>query len=346
MTLIAIGTHHAGNVEQTQMLRRNIEQYLVEDQENETAHLRNEASWWYWYGSDIEANATYLKLLSKLDPKGATAPRIVKYLLNNRKHATYWNSTRDSAYVIEAFADYIRASGEIAGSVGAEVYLDGAKLGGIEFTPETLFLTDNTIRLFGKAIPSGEHRLEIRKKGDGPLYWNAYSTNFTLEEEIAAAGLEVKVERTYYLLTPQAKSQTLAGDRGQILNKQRLGFDRTKIEDLSEVKSGSMVEVELIVESKNDYEYIMVEDNKPATLEPIDFLSGYTFDGGLSIYREFREQKVGFFLRVLPQGKHSIRYRLRAEAPGTFTALPSVITGMYAPELVGNSTDFDIKTVD
>ena len=29
--------------------------------------------------------------------KGELAPRLVKYLLNNRKHATYWNSTRDTA---------------------------------------------------------------------------------------------------------------------------------------------------------------------------------------------------------------------------------------------------------
>ena len=36
----------------------------------------------------------------------------MKYLLNNRKHATYWDSTRDTAIVLESFADYLKASGE------------------------------------------------------------------------------------------------------------------------------------------------------------------------------------------------------------------------------------------
>ena len=78
---------------------RNLKQFVVEDDENETAYLRlpNEGYWWFWYGSEIEANAYYLKLLAKTDPKGSLAPRLVKYLLNNRKNATYWESTRDTA---------------------------------------------------------------------------------------------------------------------------------------------------------------------------------------------------------------------------------------------------------
>ena len=60
------------------MLRQNIEQFLVEDAENETAYLRDETAWWYWYGSQIEATAMYLKLLAAQDPQGQVAPRLVK----------------------------------------------------------------------------------------------------------------------------------------------------------------------------------------------------------------------------------------------------------------------------
>ena len=61
------------------------------------------------------------------DPKDETASRLVKYLLNNRKHATYWNSTRDTAICIEALADYIKASGEDKPDMTVEVWLDGKK---------------------------------------------------------------------------------------------------------------------------------------------------------------------------------------------------------------------------
>ncbi|MDX1925469.1 MAG: MG2 domain-containing protein [Pirellulaceae bacterium] len=345
-SLLAWSTHKAGNVEQTAMLRQNIEQFLVEDAENETAYLRDESSWWYWYGSQIEATAMYLKLLAVQDPQGQVAPRLVKYLLNNRKHATYWNSTRDTALVVEAFSDYLKATGEGTSTVAAEVWLSGKRLGRVEFTPENLFTVNNTIAISGAAIPTGEQQLEIRRTGDGPLYWNAYSTNFTVEEEIKPAGLEVKIERRYYSLTPTQKELRLPGKNAAVVDTQRAGFERVQLQDLAEVPSGQLVEVELLIESKNDYEYLLIEDNKPACLEAVDTQSGYFNSAGLSIYRELRDKKVGLCIRWLPRGKYSVRYQLRSEAPGKFTALPAKIEGMYAPELVGNSADFDVRVLD
>ena len=44
-------------------------------------------------------------------------------------------------------------------------------------------------------------------------------------------------------------------------------------------------------------------------------------------------------LRSLPRGRYSVTYRLRAEVPGTFSSLPTVISGMYSPELKGNAEE-------
>ncbi|QDV24242.1 alpha-2-macroglobulin family protein [Aureliella helgolandensis] len=346
MTLFAWATHALGNSEQTSMLRRNIEQFLVQDAENETAFLKNDASWWNWYGSSIEANALYLKLLAATDPQGQTAPRVVKYLLNNRKHATYWNSTRDTALVVEAFGDYLTASGENQANMSAEVYLGGKRLGRVDFTPENLFSVDNTIEIHGNAVPAGTHQLEIRRSGEGNLYWNAYSTNFTLEEEIEAAGLEVKVERRYYRLDPVQKDLQIPDAQAGVLDAKKSGYNRVLLDDLQTVESGVLVEVELLVESKNDYEYILIEDRKPACLEAVESQSGYFYSGGLPIYREFRDTHIGLCIRQLPQGNYSLRYQFRSETPGTFTALPATIQGMYAPELAGNSRDFDVIVTD
>ena len=344
--LLAMAVHRLGNVDQSKMLRQNIEQFLVQDETNETAFLRIPSPWWYWYGSTIESTANYLKLIVRLDPQSPIAPRLIKYLLNNRKHATYWSSTRDTALVIEAFAEYLAVTKEGTHAVRADLILDGQTIGSLRFTPETLFETDNTIELVGDALKPGSHRLEVRREGTGPLYWNVYQTNFTLEEEIAAAGLEVKVDRRYYRLDAKKKELLMAGDRGQLGDGERMVYDRIPLSDLAEVHSGQLIEVELLIESKNDYEYIMLHDAKAASFEPIDTHSGYSHHGGLNLYREFRDQYVGIFLRFLPRGSHSIRYQLRCEAPGRFTALPATILGMYAPELVGNSADFDAVVVE
>ncbi|HEX5270760.1 MAG TPA: alpha-2-macroglobulin family protein, partial [Gemmataceae bacterium] len=125
--MFGLALHKRNEAEKLAMILRNIDQYVVVDDENQTAYLRLPANnhWWHWYGSETEANGYYLKLLARTAPKDEKASRLVKYLLNNRKHATYWNSTRDTAICVEAMADYLRASGEDKPNMDVEVWLDG-----------------------------------------------------------------------------------------------------------------------------------------------------------------------------------------------------------------------------
>ncbi|MFW6303599.1 MAG: alpha-2-macroglobulin family protein, partial [Candidatus Sumerlaeota bacterium] len=343
---VALAYHKQGQVEKRDMLIRNIEQFLVQDDENQTAwlELNNGGYWWYWYGSEYEAQAYYLKLLAAVKPESPIASRVVKYLLNNRKHATYWNSTRDTAIVIEAFADYLRATDEMAPDMDVAVLLNGKEMKTVHIDSENLFTFDNKFVLFGDAVETGEQRLEIKKTGQGPLYLNAYLTNFTLEDPITKAGLEVKVERKIYKLVPEEKEVDAAGGHGQALKVRVEKYNRVPITELEALESGDLVEVELIVESKNDYEYIVIEDMKPAGFEPVEVRSGYT-GNELNAYVEFRDERTAFFTRMLARGKHSVSYRLRAEIPGHFSALPAKISAMYAPELKGNS-DEDKVTIE
>ena len=73
--------------------------------------------------------------------------------------------------------------------------------------------------------------------------------------------------------------------------------------------------------------------------------SGYT-GNEMGAYVEFRDQKVAFFVRRLARGKHSVSYRLRAEIPGKFSALPARAYAMYAPELKANSDEIKLVVLD
>jgi uncharacterized protein YfaS (alpha-2-macroglobulin family) len=333
--------------EKLDVILQNIEQYVVQDEENQTAYLRLPADnqWWNWYGSETEANAYYLKLLALTNPKDLKAPRLVKYLLNNRRHATYWNSTRDTALCIEAMAEYLKASGEDRPDMTIEVWLDGKKHKEVHIDEKNLFYFDNRFVLLGDAVENGKHTLEIKRKGTGPVYFNAYLTNFTTEDFITKAGLEVRVNRKYYKLTPVIEKVKVPGSRNQALDQKVTKYERTELANLAELKSGDLVEVELEIDSKNDYEYILFEDPKAAGFEPVSVRSGYTRDG-MSAYMELRDERVCFFVRQLPRGKNSISYRLRAEIPGQFSALPARASAMYAPELKGNSDEIKLRIRD
>jgi uncharacterized protein YfaS (alpha-2-macroglobulin family) len=345
--MFGLALHKMQDQEKLMMILRNIEQYVVQDEENQTAYLRlpPDNPWWYWYGSEIEANGYYLKLLAKTSPRDVKAAGLVKYLLNNRKHSTYWNSTRDTAVCIEAMADYLKASGEDRPDMTLEVWLDGKKHKDVRITHENLFTFDNKLVLTGPAVTAGKHQLELKRRGSGPVYWNAYVTNFTLEDFITKAGLEVKVNRKYYKLTRVDHKVKVSGAKGQALDQKMEKFDRTELANLSAVKSGDLVEIELEIDSKNDYEYVIFEDPKAAGFEPLNVRSGYTYTG-LGAYMEVRDDKIAFFARILPRGKHSITYRMRAEIPGQFSALPTRAFAMYAPELKGNSDEIKIVVRD
>lgn len=346
--LLGLALHTIEAEEQRDMILRNLDQFLTVDDENQTAFLDlpNDNSWWYWHGNTIEANAHYLKLLSRVRPQDPKAAGLVKYILNNRKHGTYWNSTRDTAYCIEALAEYLKRSGEIAPDMTVEVWLDGERHQTVEINQENLLTFDNSFVLEGEKLTAGEHTVELRKTGKGPLYYNAYLSYFSLEDFIPRAGLEIQVQRKFYRLEQDHDAtNAVAGNRGQVIDQKQLKYDRIELDNLDEVQSGDLIEVELEIDSKNDYEYIVFEDLKAAGLEPVDLRSGYT-PGALGAYVEFRDERVSFFLRTLDRGKHSVRYRLRAEIPGQFSALPARASAMYAPELKANSDEMKLKVSD
>ncbi len=64
------------------------------------------------------------------------------------------------------------------------------------------------------------------------------------------------------------------------------------------------------------------------------------------VHRELRDRKVALFVDKLPQGLWEMRYQLRAEAPGTFHALPLLGHAMYVPEIRCNSDEVRIQILD
>jgi uncharacterized protein YfaS (alpha-2-macroglobulin family) len=66
----------------------------------------------------------------------------------------------------------------------------------------------------------------------------------------------------------------------------------------------------------------------------------------MGAYVEFRDDRVSLFVHRLARGRHSVSYRVRAEIPGRFSALPTIAQAMYAPELRGNSDELKLRIED
>jgi len=77
----------------------------------------------------------------------------------------------------------------------------------------------------------------------------------------------------------------------------------------------------------------------------VEVQSGYNCND-MGAYDELRDDHISFFVRALARGTHSVSYRLRAETPGAFSALPTVIQAIYAPELRGNADEMKLSITD
>ncbi|MHB9138119.1 MAG: alpha-2-macroglobulin family protein [Victivallaceae bacterium] len=340
LTLCGLTLLQYGDSQKLDMVMQNLSQFTTEDPENQTVFMKfpDNNCWWNWTGNEIETQAFYLKLLAKYNPKGKLAAGMTKYLVNNRKYSDLWGSPRETALCVEALADYFVSSNEINSNINLEVFFDGQLKKQVNLNSRNLLSLNSELLLGGNEISSGKHTLELRRKGTGSLFFNASLCFFSLEKTIKNAKSDLGVERKYYKLIKDNTKQQAHGIGGAPLLQNVEGYKRLPVNTPDKIKAGELIEVELIITAKNDFEYIVISDHKAAGFEPAEYLSGYC-GSSLGAYIEYREREVAFYIRRLPRGAHSLTYRVRAEFPGVFNVLPATGTAVYAPELKVNSDD-------
>jgi uncharacterized protein YfaS (alpha-2-macroglobulin family) len=339
-SLLAMTLGNAGDTERGKTVLRNVAQFVETDEENGTCHLPSAGGyWWYWYNDDIEANAFFLRGLLQLDPKSEHVVRLVKWLVTNRQGAR-WKSTKDTANCIYALMAYVKAEDELNPEYTVTVHWPGVGKKEFNVTNKNVFTFDNLFLAGGEQVPGGEHEVTVEVDGKGTLYFTAHLSYFTKEVGIKGSGHEVFVKRSYWRMTPEKRKEK-RGDR----EVEVLHWKRTVIKEGEVLKSGERLEVRLDIEAKNNYEYLVFEDPKPAGCEPVALRSGYSY-GNLCSNMELRDAKVVFFVGYLEQGKHAITYQVRAEIPGRFHALPTTGYAMYAPRVRGISDEYIMSITD
>ena len=144
-------------------------------------------------------------------------------------------------------------------------------------------------------------------------------------------------------------------------------YNKVKLTEGETVNSGDRIETVLTIEAKNNYEYLLFEDLKPAGFEAIQLQSGKPLYASQlkqseidnpqlrnlnsairtqHVYQELRDRKVALFMDRLPEGVWQIRYEMRAETPGNFHALPVLGHAMYVPEIRCNGEEMKVVVMD
>ena len=369
--LLAMALQDVGDAEKAKVLMGNIETTAKVDQANGTVNWDGDGTgwWWCWWNNKVQTNATVLQAYMKIQPDSPMAPMMVKWLVNNRRGNT-WYSTRETAEAVYSLAKYVMVNKELSPDYTVTLDYGGKVTRKYTITKENALLFDNQFEVPDELLKTGDQQLTITKEGPGALYYTAYTRYFSLEEPIKATSNEIAVSRRYFKLVPgtasgQPLDKKLELDRpnpflthkyesldsgaewvGAQDTQAGPRFERVEIKDGDTVTSGDQIEVELQVESKNDYEYLVFEDMKPSGCESVEVRSGIHAGQGVYSNIEFRDQKTAFFVSFMPQGRRNLIYRLRAEQPGRFHVLPVNGYAMYAPDVRAISDEGHINVRD
>ncbi|MBU1086185.1 MAG: alpha-2-macroglobulin [Candidatus Omnitrophica bacterium] len=277
--LLALSAHNFKDEEKALILARNLENGVKIDDTPDTsviqrgsqksqeavistAHWGEDGIYWRWSEGGVEATAFALKALVTIDPENKLIEPVSNWLLKNRR-GSQWKSTRDTAIVILAFNDYLKQSGELDTDIEYELLVNNKRIAGNRITKKDIFSAPSNFVIDPELIKDAANEIRIKRlKGKGPLYFSGQAKFFSMEEPITPAGNEIFVRRQYYKL--EAKPTLLKG----------YVYQKTPLNDQGIVKSGERIETVITIEAKNNYEYLVFEDLKPAGFEAVQVKSG------------------------------------------------------------------------
>ncbi|MBI3856252.1 MAG: hypothetical protein HY293_11235 [Planctomycetes bacterium] len=283
-----------------------------------------------WMDHHIEVSAAALRAFIACEPKHELVPKLVAWLSRARQ-GNYWASTKQTAMVVYAFVDYLALTGDLNPDMTVTLSLNGDRVFSERITKDNWQKFDGMRKFSASQLNAGENTVTIEKTGNGSPIYSVYAKYYAQAEDMPASQGGIRVERTF--------SRVVRENGKQILRK---------LESGATVTSGDEIEVMLRIDADRDYEWLMMDDPLPSGFEPIrEYYGHYGWHWNYWYSRkEFHDQKVSIAMKHLWHGQHTASYRMRAETPGDFHALPSQVFNMYHPEIGGNSNEFRIKVVD
>jgi hypothetical protein len=310
--------------------------------------------------STARTTALVLRALVAVDPKHPLASRLARGLLDLRQGGA-WRSTQENLWALMALEDYRKAQEGGPTAADVETFLGDQSLGVTAFRAAQD--VDVPIDLpMSRVMQSPVHTLSFAVKaapgtpGPARVFYSAEATYASRDLPARPDDSGFFVQRIVRALKPSELPAAL----------KTLPRSATT----SRAEAGDLVLVDLLVESAEPRDHVVLSDPLPAGVEAIDFdldtasrvqsvadagseriakhggLLGYgaAFAEAEDLHREVHDDAVLTFARHLDPGMYHFRYLARATSIGHFVVPPAEIRCMYSPEVTGRTaaTTFDV----
>jgi uncharacterized protein YfaS (alpha-2-macroglobulin family) len=294
-----------------------------------------------------------LRAFVAADKRHPLAARMARGLVGLRRNGA-WRSTQENGWALLALRDYRAAQESSTKEVEARAFLGRDMVGSRVFKGQADTELTAVVPA-AKVVSAGGSQVAFQLVGDGQLFYAA----------------ELK-----YATTVLPK---VARDEGLFVKKLVRAVKPEEIKDavewipktsLDQAPAGSLVLIDLLLESAEPRRQVVIDDPLPAGVEPIDAALdtasksrtveddedkpapkdnakkpprpgeltgiGAAFRSAHA-HREMHDDRVLTFVENLPPGMYHFRYLARATSIGRFVVPPTRVEAMYSPEVWGST---------
>lgn len=295
----------------------------------------------FFEDNKLEATAYAVKALSLAKPQSPVTGKAVRWLVNHRRFGYYWDSTKQTAMVIDGLINYLKITRELEPNYRLQVFVNNTLVKEQEVTAaDVQNPAGMVLNIDRDPLITGDNNIKIVKSGSGNLYYSLSAKYYTAEDKIAAQGSDqLKIEKSYFKLRAEKQGGKIVYQEEALAGP---------------VTSGDTLLVKLRLTGKNlrHMQYMMIEDPIPAGCEPVEQDELYELGSTAKPRRywreydrrELRDQKVVFFKTdFYREPPVEFYYILKAQAPGAYNIMPAQAELMYQPEYRANSENLSIR---
>lgn len=176
-----------------------------------------------------------------------------------------------------------------------------------------------------KQITPSMSRITLKKETNTPSWGALYMQYYAPLKQIQSTETpELKLEKQLFL-----EKNTETG--------------RELIPLPGKLKTGDKVTIRLTITSRQDMQYMHLQDLRAACFIPARQLSGLRHRNRLSYYEESKEASTNFFFEYLPQGTYVIEYSVWVNQTGFYQDGIATLQCLYAPQFITHSNTQKIQ---
>jgi hypothetical protein len=281
---------------------------------------------WFWYEAPIERQALMIEAFQEIGKDLQTADKLRTWLLKN-KQTNNWESTKATAEACYALllqgTNWLNAEPRITIKLGNTTIsqLANTSEAGSGYFKQTIE---------AKSVKPEMGNIHVNIVADsgtvaqtwGAVYWQYFEDL----DKITTSSTPLKLVKKLFI-----EKNT---DRGPVL---------TPVAEGDALKVGDKIKVRIELRVDRDMEYVHMKDMRASSLEPVNVLSSYKWQGGLGYYETTKDASTNFFFNHLRKGTYVFEYPLFTTHKGNFSNGITSIQCMYAPEFTAHSEGIRIN---